>query len=174
MTTPYGYRVSFRDSVSSVTATIPSGYALGMERIDGGTTYRYCYNAGNSQIGPGYCFKTVGGGSGPYSITISTTTEVISDTLGVIPGAHNTATTGTYFWAATKGEVGKLLVSNVSIATDAAIAVAANGALTKLTSNTAAIGINLGNSNGTGATDTLSGDFLIDCESLKYAMTIEA
>jgi hypothetical protein len=61
------------DSVSGVTATMgPNDAALGSVYMDGDETYVKVYNAGNSQISPGYCV-TVSGVTG-YSVTVSTVT----------------------------------------------------------------------------------------------------
>jgi hypothetical protein len=142
-------------TISGVASTL-QGQSLGDERTYNNVKYRLFYNAGNSQINPGYGFCRAGTGAGPFSATISSTTEVAYNMAGCV--VHATATTGTYFWGAVHGNVGSLVVSNVSIATGALVAPAANGVFTKLTAATAAVGQNM---TSTATTDTKSGDFYV-------------
>lgn len=92
----YGVAPVAFESVSAVTAT-PS-VEVGTRRHEGDEHYVYVYNAGNSQISPGYG-TTVSGVSG-YSVTVSTTTS-IDLAIGFVK--HATLTTGTYGWLVTQG-----------------------------------------------------------------------
>lgn len=163
-----GYRQTHADgglgSVSGVVSSLPVGYTLGEERAEGTNKYRLVYNNGNSQASVGYVLVNDGSGVGPYSCTITSTAGTIPPkAVGVVK--HATLTTGTYGWALVKGDAGKLVVSNVSIATGALVEVKVGGVVgdTVAASGTA-IGYNRGDSDGTGTTDTLSGDFQVSFE----------
>lgn len=169
MGAPYGGRAHFTglgvlNQTSGVTASLPAGAVLGAERWEDGIKWRLFYNAGGASMATGNGF-TRGGGAGPYSVTVTTVAHAGKPGIaGCIPGGHGkTITTGTYFWGAVRGDVGKLLVSNVSIATGALIAAGANGAFA-IATITHPVGVNLGNSNGTGTTDAVSGDFFVNYE----------
>lgn len=93
----YGYVNLFEETVSAVTATNSVG--LGQTRHYNGVDYVYAYNAGNSQINPGY--GVIASANSGYSCTLS---SAIGDRcFGVVHNA--TATTGTYFWLAQQGFV---------------------------------------------------------------------
>lgn len=79
------------ESVSAVTNT--ASVSLGTVRIEGAERYMYLYNAGNSQINPGY--GTILSASTGYSVTLSSVTSTDS-CFAVVK--HVTATTGAYFW----------------------------------------------------------------------------
>lgn len=119
MAGPYEQQVFF-ESVSNVTAT--ASVEVGAERKVGDESYRYVYNAGNSQIPPSYgC--TVSAVTG-YSVTISSTTSV--DLLvGVVK--HSTLTTGTYGWVMTQGFCPVEMEANNSCAAGQLLALAADG-----------------------------------------------
>ena len=103
---PYGYGQLFEETASAVTAT-PS-VTLGQRQHYNSVDYVYCYNAGNSQINPGY--GVVCSANSAYSVTL---TSVIGDLpFGVVVNA--TATTGTYFWAAQRGIVKLVTADNAS------------------------------------------------------------
>ncbi len=102
----YGYQ-SIQASVmdiSAVVTSLPIGPALGNERVYNGVTYKLVYNAGNSQAIPGRYLSPVPLDGGAYSVTITTTSDA-NHHLGAVVVHHATATTGTYFWGATKGVV---------------------------------------------------------------------
>lgn len=142
-------------SISGVVATAPAGANLGEERWHNGAKYRLFYNAGNSQISKGRCFvNSLTVGNGPYSVTVSTVTETVNKVMGAV--VHATATTGTYFWGVVRGGPVSLLVSNVSVATQARLMVAADGNHTLTATLTAAIAINAG---ATATTDAVGGNF---------------
>ena len=82
------------ESVSNVTAT--NSVELGTRAKDSnGYEYVYCYNAGNSQISPGFGGIVVTGTSG-YSVTITSVADGVHRFAGVCK--HNTLTTATYGW----------------------------------------------------------------------------
>jgi hypothetical protein len=150
------------NTTSGVTASLPAGAVLGEERFEDGLKYRLFYNAGNSQISKGFGFGSVGG-TGAYSVTVSTVSDVALGCAGVV--YHSTATTGTYFWGVVRGGAIPVRVSNVSVATNALIAPALNGAFTLDPVGTGAVGYNLGDSTtGTGTTDAVSGRFFVEFE----------
>ena len=85
--------------VSQVTATPGANDPeVGTRYREGDEEYVYVYNAGGSQISPGYgaVLSAVSG----YSVTVSSTTSV-DMFVGVVK--HATLTTGTYGWLLTKG-----------------------------------------------------------------------
>lgn len=160
-----GFRQTHADGglggVSGVVSSLPAGYTLGEERRVDGNDYRLVYNNGNSQATVGNVVVNDGSGVGAYSCTISSTAGTIPPkAVGVVK--HATLTTGTYGWVLTRGDAGKLIASNVSLATGALIEVKVNGVVgdTTVASGTA-IGYNRGDSDGTATTDTLSGDFQV-------------
>lgn len=115
----------FLQSVSAVTATRGAADPeLGYVRVEGNKWYRYVYNAGNSQVSPGYAMQTItDGASTAYSGTISTTVNV--PLLGIVHNA--TLTTGTYGWVVFKGYT-KFVASSTVAAADL-LQVGANGKL---------------------------------------------
>lgn len=116
-------------SVSAVVATLPVGYTLGEARVVSGIKYRLMYNAGNSQIDPGYCASPATSGNGLYSVTISTASRS-NHHLGACVVKHATATTATYFWGAVRGEVGVMVGDAASIPTGNAAFLGDNGKIT--------------------------------------------
>lgn len=113
--------------VSAVVSSLPAGYVLGEERWENGIKYRLFYNAGNSEIGPGFAGSPRPVGSGPYSITITTTSKTF-DGVGACVVHNATATTGTYFWGAVRGYLASGVVADAStITTGTAFYLAANG-----------------------------------------------
>lgn len=119
MAGPYDQQVFF-ESVSAVTAT--PDVEVGAERKVGDETYRYVYNAGNSQINPTYgCIVSAVSG---YSVTLSSTTSV-DFLVGVV--VHSTLTTGTYGWVCTQGFVTVEMEADNSCAAGQLLALAADG-----------------------------------------------
>lgn len=112
-------------SVSGVVSSLPAGYTLGETREEDGIKYMLVYNAGGEEAGPGYAVKSVGGGAGKYSATVTTVTESVAGALGVVH--HATLTTDTYGWIVRKGHPVKVVASNISLATDALAGLAADG-----------------------------------------------
>lgn len=144
------------------TLSVAPGVELGEERIYQNTKYRLFFNAGNSQISKGRCFvNSLTVGNGRYSVTVSTITETVFKVMGAV--VHSTVPTGNYFWGATYGGPVALLVSNVSVATQALLMVAADGNHTLTATTTAGIAINGG---PTGTTDTVSGGFYVYYENI--------
>lgn len=135
-------------TVSGTVATLPVGRTLGDTRVDGGVVYRLVYNAGNSQIPPGYAVCR----SGTYnSCTISTVTESSQGNLGVVQ--HATIATSYYGWIAVKGFPVSLIASNISLATGATVGVTVNGKWIT-TDAVNAYGYNVGDlASGTATTD---------------------
>ena len=116
---PYDKQIFF-ESVSNVTAT--NSVEVGIERKEGDETYRYVYNAGNSQIPPSYgCVLSAVTG---YSVTISSTTSV-DFLVGVVK--HSTITTGTYGWVMTQGFCPVEMEADNSCAAGQILALAADG-----------------------------------------------
>lgn len=163
-----GYRQTHADgglgTVSGVVSSLPAGYSLGEQRVLDENTYRLVYNSGGEQATVGNVMIGGAGGIGPYSCTVTTAAgDIPPKAIGVVK--HATLTTDTYGWLLTRGDAGKLIASNVSIATGAIIEVKVGGVVgdTAAASGTA-IGYNRGDSDGTATTDTLSGDFQVDFE----------
>lgn len=151
------------NSTSGVTSSLPAGAVLGMDRWEDTLHFRLFYNAGNSQISKGHGFARGVGGAGPNSVSVSTVSGVKAQMAGV--NYNSTATTGTYFWGVVRGGAIPVVVSNVSVATGAAIQPGLNGVFTLDTVETSAVGYNLGDTTtGTGTTDALSGRFYIFIE----------
>ena len=168
MAAPYNYRVSNIDTVSAVTATLPSGYALGRERVDGGIKYKLVYNAGGEQITQGGVASPIPVAGGPNSVTVTTVSDG-HNYLGAVMARNATATTGTYFWGAYEGRVGKILGGSTSLPTGQELMISVNGTCrsaptlpTEMVGNIV-VGINLGAvTTATVTTDTLSGDCYIN------------
>jgi len=142
----YGNKTVIADgelsSISAVVSSLPVGYTLGEERMYDGDLYRLMYNACNQQINTGYLVaRNLGScaAAGPYSVTVSTTTEVNQTVCGLVK--HVTATTGTYFWALTETMDNPAAVSTVTAIGSTGVFVhpAANGVITNGTT-TACIG----------------------------------
>jgi hypothetical protein len=160
--------------LGSVSGTVTSltqapGYYLGDKRYHNGVKYELVYNAGNSEIPPGYsCLQatwTVAGVLTPYSVTITTTTEGSQGHRGMNNNA--TAVTGTYFWMAYEGFPVSLVASNISIATGARVGVALSGKFVTTDSVNCIVGTNVGDlASGTACTDAraTNGRFYINYE----------
>jgi hypothetical protein len=121
------------ESVSAVTATPSTD--LGTRVTVNGKTYQYVYNAGNSQISPGYG-AIVSGVSG-YSVTVSSTTSA-DFCMGFVE--HATLTTGTYGWLLQEGFCNVHAAGNVAAAAGALIGLAADGAIAPKTISTGFMG----------------------------------
>ena len=148
------------NSVSGVTASLPAGAVLGQERLEGGFKYRLFYNAGGADISTGFGFQRGKGGTGAYSVSVSTVSGVKAQGAGVCYNVSST--TGTYFWGVVRGGPLTLRCSNVSVATNAAIQLGVNGVFTLDPVETAAVGYNLGDTTtGTGTTDATTGRFFV-------------
>lgn len=163
-----GYRKVHADEglggVSGTVASLPVGYTLGEERSTGGKLYRLIHNAGNSQVSPGYFMVNGGAGAGPYSLTISSTSNSRQH-IGAALVEHATLATGYYGWGFVRGYTTKGLVPEDTIATGAAFQLSNNGkarlAPQSLVTGNALLGYNVG-AVGTMITDTLSGDAYIN------------
>lgn len=157
----YTTRETFGDeglgSISGTVSTLSPGVDLGEARMHNGAVYRVFYNAGNSQISKGRCFvASVTVGNSPYSVTVSTVTETVFKVMGAV--VHSTVPTGNYFWGVTSGGPVALLVSNVSVATNALLMVAADGNHTLTATTTAGVAIN---GPSTATTDAIGGQFYV-------------
>ena len=87
------------ESVSQTTLT--NSVELGTRRIDSsGYEYVYCFNAGNSQLSPGFGAIVSTGTSG-YSVTITSVADGIHQFVGVVK--HATMVTAAYAWILNKG-----------------------------------------------------------------------
>lgn len=152
--------------VSGVVASLPVGYTLGEERMFNGDIYRLLYNACNQQISPGHLVARNTGSAaaaGPYSCTITTTTESLQYVAALVK--HATATTGTYFWGLTESLKNAVSLNAVTAVqgTGVAILPAANGQVTNGTT-TACIGYCV----GTSVTGTTGGSFYVSLEKKSY------
>lgn len=136
--------------VSSVAGSLPIGPQLGDVKIVNGIKYRLFFNDGGDVIYPGYMFKAKGAGQGPYSVTVTTTTESVSGIKGVVLNA--TATTNTYFWGAVYGHPVKMAASNISIATGVFVGPALGGQCITTTTTAHFVGLNVGDATTATAT----------------------
>ena len=125
-------------SVSGTASSLPAGAVLGEERWENNIKYRLFYNDGGEVIYPGYCFKAKGAGQGPYSVTVSTVSESVSQVKGV--NLHATSTTGTYFWGVVFGHPVKIAATNISIGTGTYAYPAANGQFVTTTTTSTSLG----------------------------------
>lgn len=139
-------------SISGVVETKPAGADMGEERWDNGIKYRLCCNASlGTPAYPGNVLSAipsavVGGGNGPYSMTMTTVVDAHNGDLAAM--VHNaTVPTGYYFWGATYGYFASgVVVSDTSASTGNALGVAADGAFGLVTTMSAlnrVIAINL-------------------------------
>lgn len=152
--------------ISGVVSSLPAGFSMGEVRWQNGIKYRLMHNAGNSQINPGMACKHAEAGAGPYSVTVSTVTEAVTGARGVV--LHATATTGTYFWGVVYGHPVKVMASNISIATDAQVGLAANGKFITTNAVTNIIARNIGDATAaTATTDAAGSRFLVFFEESK-------
>lgn len=153
-------------TVSAVVSSLPAGYTLGEARMESGQKYRLFYNAGNSQISPGFCF-TPATSAGPYSITITTTSKTF-DNVGAGVVYNATATTGTYFWGVVRGRV-PVVGDASSVPTGSAFYIGADGAVElfpqSVVTGNVVVGINLGGAaSKTVTTGAKSGDCIVNFE----------
>jgi hypothetical protein len=158
-----GYRQTFGDaglgSVSNIVSSLPAGYTLGERRREGAEEYVLIYNSGGASATIGNAMVGGVGGVGAYSASVTTPANSTPPlALGCVK--HATVTTGSYAWLLTRGDAGKLVVSNVSIATGMKVQVGVDGVFAS-TVNSNVVGYNRGDSDGTGTTDTFSGDFQV-------------
>jgi hypothetical protein len=111
------------ETVSGVTATMGANDAeIGSIAIVGDEVYRKVYNAGNSQVSPGY-LVTVSAVTG-YSVTVSSVTAA-DLVLGVCK--HATLTTGTYGWVMSRGFGPAQMGANDSCASGQLLTVGVDG-----------------------------------------------
>lgn len=155
-------------SVSGTVATLPAGAAMGMERWHDGKMYRLFCNASNQTLAKGAGFArsagSAAGGVGPYSVTVTTTTESLTGVAGACE--HATVSTANYFWGVVWGHPVALLQSNISVATDAYVTPAADGKFTLTTTASHKVALNMGDSStGTATTDAVSGRFFVFFEN---------
>lgn len=138
---PYSARQVFGSpglgEVSATVSSLPVGYVLGEERLDGGINYRLCYNAGNSQISVGFMSQRVFGGGGPFSMTVSTVADVNAHVGAVL--AHNaTVPTGHYYWGAYRGYIASgLIATTITQLAGNASRLSTDGAVLPVTSTAA-------------------------------------
>ncbi len=128
----YGQRAISDIGPSHVCATAKAG--LGDRITWKGDDYVYVYNAGNSQISPGYgaVLSAVSG----YSVTVSSVTE-INECACIVKNA--TATTGDYFWGLTRGFVAVEANTTDSLAVGDRIVMGTNGVHSASTTATALV-----------------------------------
>jgi hypothetical protein len=142
--------------VSMVTGTLGANDPeVGTRLRYGDEDYIFVYNAGTTQISPGYAaiLSAVTG----YSVTVSSTTSV---DLCVGVCKHATMTTATYGWLLTKG-FGKVVDSvGNGIAAGSIVILAADGKVTAKTVSTDFVGPVLGKCMGAIASAS-SGDCYI-------------
>lgn len=141
---PYSGRQVFGSEglggISGVVTSLPVGFVLGEERQEGGISFRLVYNAGNSQASPGFLLARAFGGAGPYSMTVSTASDVNAH-VGAVVCHHATATTGTYFWGAYRGYLASgLIATGITQLAGNASYMSTDGAVLPVT-NTAASGL---------------------------------
>jgi hypothetical protein len=111
------------NGVSMVTATLGANDPeVGTLAEVGDEKYLFVYNAGNSQISPGYG-ATVSGVTG-YSVTVSSVT-MIDELVGVCK--HSTLTTGTYGWLMVRGFGTAKMPANSGCAAGQLLTVGADG-----------------------------------------------
>ena len=133
--------------VSSVVTSLPLGYSLGQIRIESGVKYKLVHNAGNSDIKPGFIGSPIPlAGSTLNSVTVSTASKSYHH-VGAVVVVHATATTASYFGGAIRGAV-PVAADNTSVATGAAVYVAANGQVElmpqSVVTGNVVIGVNVG------------------------------
>lgn len=134
----------FNETVSAVTAT--NSVEVGTNRRVGNDDYIYVYNAGNSQINPGYC-AVVSSVSG-YSVTLSSVTSV---DLAVGHCKHATLTTATYGWLLTRGFAQVQLGANDSMVAGAILRAGVDGTYAAATNATGNISPIIGKAMGAAA-----------------------
>lgn len=162
-----GYRQTYGDaglgSISGTVATLSGGgYTLGEVRYEGNTNIKYklFYNAGNSQIGPGYAFKSTLAGTSPYSVTVTTVTETVTGAMGVVFNA--TAPTGHYFWGVVEGHPVKCVASNISLVTGVPVGLAGDGKFITTATSGNWVAINVGDAaSATATTDATGSRFYV-------------
>lgn len=111
------------NSVSMVTATLGANDGeVGHSFRDGDEEYVLVYNAGNSQISPG--FGCVVSGVSGYSVTVSSTTSV-DLMVGVVK--HATLTTATYGYIVVRGWSQVAMEANNSCAAGQLLTLGADG-----------------------------------------------
>lgn len=152
--------------ISSVVSSLPVGYNLGEIRTESNVVYKLCYNAGNSQINPGWLGSPANGSVGPNSLTISTASQKFHH-YGAALVVHATATTGTYFWGAVRGSGLAVAADNTSVPTGSAFYVGVNGTVDlmpqSLVTGNVVIGVNLGGAaSKTVTTGAASGDCVVN------------
>lgn len=127
-------------SVSMVTATLGANDAeVGQVVREGDESYRLVYNAGNSQISPGYaCILS---GVTGYSVTVSsvTMTDIV---VGICK--HATLTTATYGYVLVEGFVPVQMHADNSGAAGALLGIAVDGAIATKTLSTGFMSPGLG------------------------------
>jgi hypothetical protein len=139
------------------------------------------YNAGGEQIDQGLVASVESSGGGPYSCTVTTTSDGL-DGYGAVLCHHATATTDTYFWGVVRGYPVKLKAGTASIATGTDFMIGVDGAVTTHTTAATAtvigqrqtrvlVGQNIGAlADSTITTDTRSGDAMVDFPSFVGAV----
>lgn len=121
--------------VSGTAATLPAGAELGEERWHAGVKYKLFYNAGTASITVGHAASPIpiAGGSTPFSVTVSTLTNV-GNAFGACVVPNATVATGYYFWGAVKGALtASLMQSGATLATGDVIGIGEDGKLNGLT-----------------------------------------
>lgn len=131
-------------SISGTAATLPAGADLGEERWHNGIKYKLLYNAGTAEIDTGYVCSPIPIGGGPYSMSVSTLTNV-NHGYGAAIVHHATVATNYYFWGAVKGSLtAALLQSGSTLATGDVIGVGIDGAMNGISHASACTSGNVG------------------------------
>lgn len=142
---PFSYRQVMGDALlGSVSATVthsvfglPAGYTLGERRDEGNITYQLVYNAGNSQINPGFVATSRQVGGGPYSVTVSTASDVNAH-IGAVVNHHATVPTDCYFWGVKRGFLASgLVATSITQLLGNASRISTDGAVLPVTSTAA-------------------------------------
>jgi hypothetical protein len=161
--------------VTGTCLTLPAGHNLGDVRFNetGTKKYRLFYNAGGASIPTGSVFQRSFGGTGLYSVTVTTTTETgATAAAGLNEGA--TIATASYFWGTVWGHPCKMVSATMSIATDAGVCMEGTGqagyVMISTTPSWNCIGMNMGDAacaatgNATAATLHHGGRFFVAFE----------
>lgn len=156
--------------LSMVVATLPVAFTLGENRFDSTNQQKFklVFNAGNSQINPGFAASPVPIGGGAYSVTVTSTSKTYN-AIGAVLCHHATATTGTYFWGLVRGYVASGVAADAAtLTTGAGFYLAADGKFQPLAGSVATgnkvVGVAL-NGPSAGTVAVRQASVLIDLES---------
>ena len=170
-------------------STYPVGYTIGEVRYNDTHTkkFRLFWNATGASLPTGTIWARDIAGGGPYTITVSTTTELgITNAVCCLDGNTHTKTipTASFFWGCVWGHPVALLASNISVGTAIAVCATAGG---KVIPATVTTGTHFAYNEGdltttttglaTNNTDTVGGRYMVyfeDCPNRvgqKYGRT---